>query len=123
MNAQHGLRCVGSKQVHSVLQQLLLGLAGQAEGTVMGVGDARVAERSAQLLEVGFLDRVPAGVHGRGGVPGRAGEKAVVRIHSFGQDPLQLTKLGTGILVALDSQLLRGNFRSLSAEQGNPELK
>lgn len=29
-----------SQQVHPMLQQLLLGLAGQAEGTVMRVGDA-----------------------------------------------------------------------------------
>lgn len=64
-----------SKQIHSVLQQLLLGLAWQAEGAVVRVGNARVAERSTQLLEVGFLDGVPAGVHGRGGVPGGQGRQ------------------------------------------------
>jgi len=106
-----------------MLQQLLLGLARQAERAVVRVGNTRVAERSTQLLEVGFLDGVPAGVHGRGGVPSRAGEKAVVRIYSFGQDPLQLTELGIRTPAAVDSQLLRGTFRSLSAEQRNTELK
>lgn len=61
----------------------------------MGVGNARVAERSAQLLEVGFLDGVAAGVHGRGGVPGRAGEKAAVRAYGFAQDARHLAGLGT----------------------------
>ena len=106
-----------------MLQQLLLGLARQAECTVVRVGNTRVAERSTQLLEVGFLDGVPAGVHGRGGVPSRAGEKAAVRIYSFVQDPLQLTVLGIGMLAALDFQLLRRTFRCLSAEQRNTELK
>lgn len=95
-----------------MLQQLLLGLARQAECTVVRVGNARVAERSAQLLEVGFLDGILAGVHGRGGVPSRAEEKAVVRIYSFVQDPLQFTRPGTGMLVALDTQLSRESFRS-----------
>lgn len=57
-----------------MLQQLLLSLAWQAECTVVRVGNTRVAVRSTQLLEVGFLDRVPAGVHGCGGVPSRAEE-------------------------------------------------
>lgn len=52
-----------------MLQQLLLGLARQAECAVVRVGNARVAVWSTQLLEVGFLDRIPAGVHSRGGIP------------------------------------------------------
>lgn len=68
-------RGTSSKQIHSVLQQLLLGLARQAERAVVRVGNARVAEWSTQLLEVGFLDGVPAGVHGRGGVPGGQGRQ------------------------------------------------
>lgn len=79
-------QCISSEQVHPVLQQLLLGLAGQAEGAVVRVGNARVAERSTQLLEVGFLDGVPAGVHGRGGVPagsrgGTSGFTALCEVH------------------------------------------
>lgn len=47
----------------------------------------------------------------------------MVRIYSFAQDPLQLSGLGIGMFVALDSQLRRGTFRSRSAEQRGTELK
>lgn len=65
-----------SQQVQPMLQQLLLGLAGQTEGTVMRVRHARIAESGAHLLKVGFLDQVPASIHGRGGVPGRSQKEA-----------------------------------------------
>lgn len=46
----------------------------------MRVGNTRVAEWSGHLLEVRFLDRVLAGIHGSGGVPNGAGRKANVKV-------------------------------------------
>lgn len=66
-----------SEQIDAVLQQLLLGLARQAEGAVVRVGGARVARRDAQLLEVGLVDRAAAGVDGRASVPGGAADGRV----------------------------------------------
>lgn len=57
-----------------MLQQLLLGFAREAEGTVLRVREARAPCRRGQLLEVGFVNGAAAGVHSRGGVPGE-GEK------------------------------------------------
>lgn len=59
-----------SKQVHPVLQQLLLGFAREVEGTVLWTGEAGAPRCRRQLLEVGLLDRVAAGVHSCGSVPG-----------------------------------------------------
>lgn len=67
-----------SKQVHPVLQQLLLGFSREAEGPVLGTREAGAPRGRRQLLEVGFLDRVAAGVHGSGGISAGAGEKAAV---------------------------------------------
>lgn len=63
-----------SEQVHPVFQQLLPGSAGEAEGGVLGAGEAGAACRGAQLLEVGLLDGAAAGKHGRGRIPGGARE-------------------------------------------------
>ena len=57
-----------------MLQQLLLGFALEAEGAVLRVREARAPRRRGQLLEVGFLNGVAAGIHSRGGVPGGGGE-------------------------------------------------
>lgn len=51
-----------------MLEQLLLGPARQAEGAVLRVGGARVAQGGACLLEEGLVDGAAAGEHGRGGV-------------------------------------------------------
>lgn len=68
-----------SQQVHPVLQQLLLGFAREAEGGVLGAGEAGAPCGRRQLLEIGFLDGVAAGVHGRGGISRRGREKLIVR--------------------------------------------
>lgn len=52
-----------------MLQQFLLGFAREAEGTVLRVREAGAAGSGRQLLEVGLLGRVAAGVHSRGGIP------------------------------------------------------
>lgn len=57
-----------------MLQQLLLGFAREAEGAVLRVWEARAPCRRGQLLEVGFVNGVAAGVYSRRGVPGE-GEK------------------------------------------------
>ena len=58
----------GSEQVHPVLQQLLLGFAGEAEGAVLRAREAGAPRRHRQLLEISLLDGAATGVHGRGGV-------------------------------------------------------
>lgn len=62
-----------------MLEQLLLGFAREAEGGVLGAGEAGGPRGRRQLLEVGFLDGVAAGVHGRGGVSRTGREKVTAR--------------------------------------------
>lgn len=52
-----------------MLQQLLLGFAREAKGTILRVREARAAGSGCQLLEVGLLGRVAAGIHRRGDIP------------------------------------------------------
>lgn len=52
-----------------MLQQLLLGFAREAEGTILRVGETGAAGSGRQLLEVGLLGRVAAGVHSCGSIP------------------------------------------------------
>lgn len=58
-----------SQQVYAVLQQFPLGFACKAEGTILRVRETRAASSGRQLLEVGFLGWVAAGIHSCGGVP------------------------------------------------------
>lgn len=52
-----------------MLQQLLLGFAREAEGTILRVRKTGAAGSGCQLLEVGLLGRVAAGIHSCGGIP------------------------------------------------------
>lgn len=58
-----------SQQVHAVLLQPVASLAGQREGAVLVVGDARVPEHAAVLLEVGLVGEGASPVHGGAGAP------------------------------------------------------
>lgn len=51
-----------------MLQQLLLGSAWEAEDAVLRAWEAGAPRCRRQLLEVGFLDGVAAGIHGCGGI-------------------------------------------------------
>lgn len=51
-----------------MLQQLLLGFAWEAEGTVLGAWEARAPCGRCQLLEIGFLHGVATGIHSCGGI-------------------------------------------------------
>lgn len=52
-----------------MLQQFPFGFACKAEGTILRVREAGATSSGCQLLEVGFLGWVAAGVHSCGGVP------------------------------------------------------
>lgn len=73
---------LSSQQVHPVLQQLLLGFAREAEGTILRVREARAAGSGHQLLEVGLLGRAAAGIHSCGGVP--VGEETGQQLRGVG---------------------------------------
>lgn len=60
---------LGSQQVDSVLQQPVSGLAGQREGAVLVVGDPRVPQRAAVLLEEGLVGDAAGAVDGCTGAP------------------------------------------------------
>lgn len=62
-----------------MLQQLLLGFAREAEGTILGTWEARAPRGRCQLLEIGFLDRVATGIHSCGGISVGGGGKTTVR--------------------------------------------
>ena len=74
-----------------MLQQLLLGFALEAEGAVLRVREARAPRRRGQLLEVGFLNGVAAGIHSRGGVPGGGGEVGAIWMLLFTELLLNLS--------------------------------
>ena len=67
-----------SKSVHPMLQQLLLGFAWEAEGTVLWTREAGAPHGRRQLLEIGFLDGAATGVHSCGGISTGEREKATV---------------------------------------------
>lgn len=58
-----------SQQVQAVLLQPVASLAGQREGAVLVVWDARVPERAAVLLEVRLVGDGAGPVHGGTGAP------------------------------------------------------
>lgn len=58
-----------SQQIHAVLLQPVASLAGQREGAVLVVWDARVSERAAVLLEVGLVGDGAGPIHGSTGAP------------------------------------------------------
>lgn len=61
-----------------MLQQRLLGSAWEAEDAVLRAWEAGAPRCRRQLLEVGFLDGVAAGIHGCGGISVGGGEGTTV---------------------------------------------